>query len=318
MHPPDNVNVSDDDEPVDEHSTERSFLSQRQCRLIYQQLRKSDLGLEESFFALMHGNGTDGRLCVLQVCAARDSPLTNNVRQRLHDNSVAERWTSRDHDLSKASGRRSALKNLELVRPNNAVFFPPMSNYLGSTSNGRSDRERYVVYSCSLLVQKHLSFGDAHVFVECASDSVIPKFLRATLDTIWRARIGLCMHDLVQPQTHLPICRSVFVFTSSRLVFEALDRRCYGHCGLPHAMLNSGNVSHVSFLPKQFRNLFVKNTFKSRIPPCVTEIRERWTELACPAEDDEHVDEPIDEPVDEPVDELSASSSQTILFAKTS
>ena len=166
MHPPDNFNVSDDDEPVDEpvsdslDSTERSFLNQRQCRMIYQQLRKSDLGLEESFSALMHGNGTDGRLCVLQVCAACDSPLTNNVRQRLHDNSVADRWTSRDHDLSKASGRRSALKNLELVRPNHAVFFPPVSNSLGR----RSDRERYVVYSCSLLVQKQLSFGDAHVF----------------------------------------------------------------------------------------------------------------------------------------------------------
>ena len=182
MHPPDNVNVSDDDEPVDEpvsdslDSTERSFLSQRQCRLIYQQLRKSDLGLEESFSALMHGNGTDGRLCVLEVCAARDSPLTNNVRQRLHDSSVADRWTSRDHDLSKASGRRSALKNLELARPNNAVFFSPMSNYLGSTSNGRSDRERYVVYSCSLLVQKQFSFGDAHVFCGmclCLVDSEI-------------------------------------------------------------------------------------------------------------------------------------------------
>ena len=110
MHPPDNVNVSDDDEPDGEpvseslDSTERSFLSQRQCRLIYQQLRKSDLGLEESFSALMHGHGTDGRLCVLEVCAARDSPLANNVRQGLHDNSVADRWTSRDHDLSKASG----------------------------------------------------------------------------------------------------------------------------------------------------------------------------------------------------------------------
>ena len=93
-------------------------------------------------------------------------------------------------------------------------------------------------------------------------------------------------------------------------MFEALDRRWYGHCGLPHAMLNSGNVSHVSFLPKQFVNLSVKTMVESRIPPCVTEIRERLTELACPAGDGELVDEPIDEPVDEPVDELGDESVQ--------
>ena len=39
-------------------------------------------------------------------------------------------------------------------------------------------------------------FGDTHVVVECASDSMIPKFLRVTLDTFWRARIDLCMHSL--------------------------------------------------------------------------------------------------------------------------
>ena len=75
----------------------------------------------------------------------------------------------------------------------------------------------------------YLSFGDAHVVVECASNSLIPKFLRVTLDTFWRARIDLCMHGLVQPQTHLQIFRRVFVNTSSRVVFEALDRRCNGH-----------------------------------------------------------------------------------------
>ena len=90
----------------------------------------------------------------------------------------------------------------------------------------------------SLLVQKQLSFGDARVFVECGSDSVIPKFLRTTLDTLWRARIDLCMHNLVQPQTHLSIYRSVFVHTSSRPVFEALDQRCDGHFGLPHAVFD--------------------------------------------------------------------------------
>ena len=165
----------------------------------------------------MHGNNSDGHVCVLEVCAARDSPLTTTVRQRLHDISSAERWASRDHDLSKTSGRRSALTNLELVRPDHALFFPPCSGFNVPISSGRrSDRERCIVYSCSLLVQKQLSFGDAHVVVEGASDSLIPKFLRATLDTFWRARIDLCMHALVQPQTHLPIFRSVFVYTSSR------------------------------------------------------------------------------------------------------
>ena len=280
MHPPDNVNVSYDDEPDDKpvseslNSTERSFLSQRQCQLIYQQLRKNDTSLEESFSARMHGNSTDGRLSVLEICAARDSPLTNNVRQRLHDKSLADRLASRDHDLSKASGRRSSLKTLEIVRPNHAVFFPPVCDSRLLLSNGRrSVRERYIVYSCSFLVQKQLSLGDAHVFVECGSELVIPNFLRTTLDTFWRARIDLCMHKLVQPQTHLPIRRSIFVDTSSRPVFEALGRRCDGHCEIPHAVLNSGNVSHVSFLPMQFVNLFVKIRVISRIPPRAKEIR---------------------------------------------
>ena len=185
-----------------------------------------------------------------------DSPLTNTVRQRLHDISSAERWTSRDHDLSKTSGRRTALTNLELVRPDHAVLFPPCSGFNVPISNGRrSDREKYIVY---------LSFGHAHVVVECASDSLIPKFLRVTLDTFWRAKIDLCMHGLVQPQTHVPIFRSVFVYTSSRVVFEALDRRC----GLPHAVLTSESVRHVSFLPKQLVDLFVKIMVKTRIPLC--------------------------------------------------
>ena len=78
-------------------------------------------------------------------------------------------------------------------------------------SNGRrSDREKYIVYSCSLLVQKQLSIGDAHVVVELASDSLIPKFLRVTLDTYWRARIDLCMHGLVQPQTHFAYLSECF------------------------------------------------------------------------------------------------------------
>ena len=171
-------------------------------------------------------------MCVLEVCAARDSLLTNIVRQRFHDISSAERWTSRGHDLSKTSGRRSALTNLELVRPDHAVFFHPCSGLNVPITNGRrSDREKYMVYSCSFLVQKQLSFGDVHVVVECASESLIPKFLRVTLDIFWRARTDLCTHGLVEPQTHLPIFRCVFVYTSRRVVFEALDRRCDGHRG---------------------------------------------------------------------------------------
>ena len=63
MHLPDNVNVSGNDESADEpvsenmdSCTERSLLSQRQCRLIFQLLRNSDVCLEENFSALMHGN----------------------------------------------------------------------------------------------------------------------------------------------------------------------------------------------------------------------------------------------------------------------
>ena len=160
VHLPDNVNVSENDESADGRASEnldscieRSFLSQTPCRLIYQQLRNSDSCLEENFSALMQGNNSVGRVCVLEVCAARGTPLTNTVRPRLHDISSAERWTSRDYDLSKTSGRRSSLTNLELVRPDHAVFFPPCSYFNVPISNGRrSDREKCVVHSCSLLV----------------------------------------------------------------------------------------------------------------------------------------------------------------------
>ena len=61
VHLPDNVNVSENDESADEQVSEnldscieRSFLSQRHCRLIYQQLRNSDLCFEENFSALIH------------------------------------------------------------------------------------------------------------------------------------------------------------------------------------------------------------------------------------------------------------------------
>ena len=122
VHLPDNVNVSENDESAEvqvsenlDSCVERSFLSQRQCRRIYQQLRNSDLCLEENFSALMHGNNSDSRVCFLEVCAARDSPLINTVRQRLYDISSAERWTSRDHHLSKTSGRRPVLTNFEIA-----------------------------------------------------------------------------------------------------------------------------------------------------------------------------------------------------------
>ena len=189
------------------------------------------------------------------------------------------------------------------------MFFPPCSGFNVPISNGRrSDREKYIVYSCSLLVQKQLSIGDAHVVVECASDSLIQKFLRVALDTFWRSRIDLCMHGLVQPQTHLPIFRSVFVYKSFRLVFQALDRRCDGDRGLPHAVLTSESVRHVSFLPRQLVGLFVKTMVEARIPLCAREIRKPLThlqgeEVACPAEDDEPVCEPVDEPVNELGDE---------------
>ena len=87
------------------------------------------------------------------------------------------------------------------------------------------------------------------------------------------------------------------------MVFEALDRRCDGHRGLPHAVLTSESVRHVSFLPEQLVGLFVKIMVKTRIPLCAREIRKRCEELACPAEDDEQVDERVDEPVDVEDDE---------------
>ena len=87
------------------------------------------------------------------------------------------------------------------------------------------------------------------------------------------------------------------------MVFAALDRRCDGYCGLPHAVVTSEGVRHVSFLPKQLVDLFVNIVVKTRIPLCAREVRKRCEELACPAEDDAQVDELVDEPVDERVDE---------------
>ena len=87
MHPSDNISVSENDESADESvseiltsCTERSFLSQKQYRLIYQQLRNSDSCLEEGFSALTYGSNSDVRLCLLEICAACDSFLTNTVK----------------------------------------------------------------------------------------------------------------------------------------------------------------------------------------------------------------------------------------------
>ena len=85
--------------------------------------------------------------------------------------------------------------------------------------------------------------------------------------------------------------------------FGAWDRRCDGHRGLPHAVPTSESVRHVSILPKQLVDLFVKIMVKARVPLCAREIRNRCEEVACPAEDDAQVDELVDGPADERVDE---------------
>ena len=158
-------------------------------------------------------------------------------------------------------------------------FLPVLVSMCPSQTDDEAIERNTLSVRAACWCEKQLSFGDAHVVAECASDSLIPKFLRVTLDTFWRARIDLCMHGLVQPQTHLPIFRSVFVCTSSRVVFEALDRRCDGHRGLPHAVLTSESVRHVSFLPKQLVDLFVNTMVKARIPLCAREIRKRCEDI---------------------------------------
>ena len=71
----------------------------------------------------MHGNSSNIRVCVcvLEVCAARDSPVTSGFRHRINETSAAKRRTSRDHDLSKSARRRSALQHLDAVRPEYAT-----------------------------------------------------------------------------------------------------------------------------------------------------------------------------------------------------
>ena len=87
-------------------------------------------------------------------------------------------------------------------------------------------------------------------------------------------------------------------------MFEALDHPCDGRSGLPHAVLTSESVCHVSSLPGELVDLFREKPWLNPAFHLVPEkFRERLThlqgeELACPAQDDEQVDEPVDEPVD--------------------
>ena len=66
-------------------------------------------------------------------------------------------------------------------------------------------------------------------------------------------------------------CPRLHVFSGGG---EALDRRCDGRRGLPHAVLTSANVRHVSVLPKQLVDLFVKTMVKARVPLCARENSE--------------------------------------------
>ena len=188
--------------------------------------------LRKNFSSLMQGNHSDGRVCVFLMSAQHVvHSLTNTVRQRLHDVSSAERWTSRDHDLSKTSGRRSVLVSLCPSQTNDEVI----------GRNTLSIRAEY-------RFKKQLSLGDAYVLIV-----LIPKFLVVALDTLWRARIDFVRARL--GATSNKFCRSFEAFLSLHVfaggVCAALDRRCEGRCGLPHAVLASESVRHVSFFPKQ-------------------------------------------------------------------
>ena len=153
------------------------------------------LCLEEHFSALVRGKNSDCRVCVLEVCAARDSPLTNAVRQRLHDISSAERWTSRDHDLSKTSGRRSALTNLELVRPDHAVFFPPCSGFNEAIErNTLSIRAAcWFENNCPLEIDSEISACDAGHLLESTNRFVHARF-GATSNTFADLSKCFCLH----------------------------------------------------------------------------------------------------------------------------
>ena len=100
-----------------------------------------------------------------------------------------------------------------------------------SPMNEEAIERKCTVYSCSLFVQEQVSFGDANVIVECTFEPLSLKFLRVILDAFWRVRIDLYMHGFVQPQTQLSIHRSIFVHSSFRSVFEALEQLRNGRSG---------------------------------------------------------------------------------------
>ena len=81
------------------------------------------------------------------------SSETDGIRQKLNHATVADRWTSRDHDLNKRVGRRSALHQLEIMRPEPALFyFPfPVPGHDSPMDDEAIEREKISVYSCSLL-----------------------------------------------------------------------------------------------------------------------------------------------------------------------
>ena len=186
--------------------------------------------------------------------------MTDGIRQNLNHVSDRDRLTPRDHDLTKPVGRKSALHQLEIVRPEHALFYTPFFWFQITTTlqwMTKRQREIHCLFVQPLYSKTAIPWR-AHVIVECRFDPCTPECLRVITDALWRARIDLRMHGVVQPQTHLPIHRSIVAYTSSRSVFEALDQRCTGHSGLPHAALTAETVRHVSCLPNQLVDLSVK------------------------------------------------------------
>ena len=81
------------------------------------------------------------------------------------------------------------------------MIFPPFSGSSSPITNGRrSDREKYIVYSCSLLVQKQLSFGDAHVIVECVRRLYSARVPGSSLAGVHREFVHHILEDEVDGQ----------------------------------------------------------------------------------------------------------------------
>ena len=77
------------------------------------------------------------------------------------------------------------------MRPDHAVFvLPVLVSMCPSQTDDEATERNTLSIRAACWFKKQISSGDAHVFVECASDSLIPNFLRVTLDTFWRARFG--------------------------------------------------------------------------------------------------------------------------------